>query len=307
MSDLENLTTESHHPESQFLDQMSAAEIVDLMNREDALVAGAVRTQKEQIARAIEAIAERLADRGRLFYIGAGTSGRFGVLDASECPPTFNTPPEMVVGIIAGGDFALRRSIEGAEDHPELAQEDLSKHGFTKQDVLVGIATSGRTPYVIGGLRYAKAQGATTIGLTCNKMNHLESWSDILICPVVGAEIISGSTRLKAGTATKMILNMLTTGAMVLLGKTYGNLMVDLRASNVKLTERAIRLVSKLTQEDRSTAQDNLDKCNGKVKVAVISRLLDVSPADARLLLKQAGGHLRKILNAPNESITDGK
>ncbi len=217
------------------------------MNREDAKVIAAVASQAAEIARAVDVIVSRLQGGGRLLYIGAGTSGRLGVLDAAECPPTFNTPPELVVGIIAGGETALTRAVEGAEDHPEFAVRDLGEKRLSQQDVLVGIATSGRTPYVIGGLRHAREVGAYAIGLSCNSDSALTAVADLMITPVVGPEVISGSTRLKAGTATKMVLNMLTTATMVRLGKTYGNLMVDLRATNSKLLERSRRIVALLT------------------------------------------------------------
>ncbi len=226
---LEKLTTEGRNPASETIDQLSSREIVQFMNREDATLAGAVGAEADQIAAAIDVIADRLRRGGRLVYVGAGTSGRLGVLDASECPPTFNTRPEQVIGIIAGGPAALTRAIEGAEDHPEQAVRDLESHRVGPLDCVVGIATSGRTPYVIAALRYARQQGAYAVGLACNPASQLGDVSDLMITPVVGPEVISGSTRLKAGTATKLVLNMLTTGAMVRLGKTYGNLMVDLR------------------------------------------------------------------------------
>ena len=205
------------------------------MNAEDAKVIPAVASQFAAIAQAIEVIASRLGAGGRLMYAGAGTSGRLGVLDAAECPPTFNSPPEQVVGVIAGGQAALTRAVEGAEDHSEFAERDLEKLGLSSKDVLVGIATSGRTPYVLGAIAYARRQGAFAIGLTCNADAELIAHVDLAITPVVGPEILSGSTRLKAGTATKLVLNMLTTGAMVRLGKTFGNLMVDVRVTNEKL------------------------------------------------------------------------
>ena len=212
---LNNLTTEQRNPESESIDTLSAREIVDLMNREDAQVAAAIASQAAEIAAAVDIIVTRLHDGGRLLYIGAGTSGRLGVLDASECPPTFNTPPELVVGLIAGGPTALTRAVEGAEDHPEDAQRDLSACDLSDKDALVGIATSGRTPYVIGGLQFARSLGAATVGLSCNQDSELAAVADLMITPVVGPEVISGSTRLKAGTATKMVLNMLTTATMV--------------------------------------------------------------------------------------------
>jgi N-acetylmuramic acid 6-phosphate etherase len=232
---MDHLQTESRNPASMNLDELTPLEIVQLMNAEDDRVIPAVAAQAEAIAQAITVIADRLRNGGRLIYAGAGTSGRLGVLDATECPPTFNSPPSQVVGIIAGGPKALTRAVEGAEDHPEYAACDLEALKLGPQDVLVGIATSGRTPYVLGAAAYAKTIGAYAIGLACNPDADLNAVVDLAITPVVGPEVLSGSTRLKAGTATKLVLNMLTTGAMVRLGKTFGNLMVDLRAANSKL------------------------------------------------------------------------
>jgi N-acetylmuramic acid 6-phosphate etherase len=293
---LDGLTTEGRNPASEAIDSLSALEIVRLMNSEDARVAEAVAREAESIARAAEAIAERLRGGGRLVYIGAGTSGRLGVLDAAECPPTFNTPPEQVVGIITGGPQAMFRAVEGAEDHPELAAEDLAAIDLGKKDALVGIATSGRTPYVLAGLRYARAQGAYAIGLSCNRDAELANCADLCIIPVVGPEVISGSTRLKAGTATKMVLNMLTTASMVLLGKTYGNLMVDLRATNTKLVDRSRRIVMALTDLSQTEAEQLLAQCDGELKTAIVAQLRRVTPQQARRLLEQAEGHLRRAL-----------
>jgi len=293
---LNDLTTEASNPGSREIDALSAEQIVQLMNQEDSLVAAAVASQAEVIAQSIDVIANRISAGGRLIYLGAGTSGRLGVLDASECPPTFNTPPEMVVGLIAGGYQALTRSIEGAEDHPETAHHDLEQVRLSDADVLVGIATSGRTPYVIAGLEYARQVGASTIGLTCNQNSELTDLPDLLIAPVVGPEVITGSTRLKAGTATKMVLNMLTTGAMVRIGKTFGNLMVDLRASNIKLTDRSRRILMELTDLDASAAEQLLGKCDGELKTAIVSHLRSTTPQNARQLLSEADGHLRQAL-----------
>ncbi len=294
---LEELTTEGRNPASESIDSLSAVEIVRLMNSEDRRVADAVATQSDSIARAVDVIADRLRRGGRLIYLGAGTSGRLGVLDASECPPTFNTPPEMVVGLIAGGNNALTRSIEGAEDHPDSGGSALRAVQLSEADVVVGIATSGRTPYVVGGLRLAGAVGAFTIGLSCNTDSELEAVSELMIVPVVGPEVISGSTRLKAGTATKMVLNMLTTAAMVRMGKTYGNLMVDLRATNQKLTLRSRRIVSQLTGLGDRAAQELLDQCDGEVKVAIVAHCRGVSADEARRRIADADGHLRRALD----------
>ena len=291
-------TTEARNPASEQIDTLSAVEIARLMNAQDELVPRAVGRAIEVIGQAIESIADRLRRGGRLVYIGAGTSGRLGVLDASECPPTFSTPPEMVVGLIAGGYSALTRAVEGAEDHPEQAVEDLKQIGLTAADVLVGIATSGRTPYVIGGLHYARDVGAYAVGLSCNDGSVLTEVSDLMITPIVGPEIISGSTRLKAGTATKLVLNMLTTGAMVLLGKTYGNLMVDLKATNTKLVQRTRRMVASLTGLSEEAAELKLAECDGELKTAVVAQRRGVSAAEARGLLEQAGGQLRGALGS---------
>jgi len=296
MDDLSNLTTEGRNPASGRIDSMSALQIVRLINAEDSRVAQAVGHQAEAIARAIEAIAARLRGGGRLIYLGAGTSGRLGVLDAAECPPTFNTPPEQVVGIIAGGPAAVVRAAEGAEDRAEAAVEDLQAVGLSQQDAVVGIATSGRTPYVLAGLRYARRQGTLTIGLSCNREALLDELVEISITPLVGPEVISGSTRMKAGTATKMVLNMLSTGAMILLGKTYGNLMVDLRATSGKLIDRSRRIVMALTKLSPAEAERQLARCDGEVKTAVVSCLRGVAPEEARRLLERAAGHLRRAL-----------
>jgi N-acetylmuramic acid 6-phosphate etherase len=290
------MTTEARNPASEKIDTLSPLEIVRLMNAEDARVAEAVGREAEAIARAVDVIANRIRAGGRLIYIGAGTSGRLGVLDASECPPTFSTPPEMVVGLIAGGYGALTRAVEGAEDHPETAVEDLKKVWLTSDDVLVGIATSGRTPYVIGGLKYAREVGAPAIGLACNDGSALADVCDLMITPVVGPEVISGSTRLKAGTATKLVLNMLTTGAMVLLGKTYGNLMVDLKATNTKLVLRSRRMVAELTGLSETDAEQQLARCDGELKTAVVAYRRGVSAEEARKLLASASGQLRQAL-----------
>lgn len=296
---MSRLTTEARNPASEKIDTLSPLEIVRLMNAEDARVAEAVGREAEPIARAIDLIAARLWAGCRLVYIGAGTSGRLGVLDASECPPTFSTPPEMVVGIIAGGYGALTRAVEGAEDHPETAIEDLKRINFAAGDVLVGIATSGRTPYVIGGLKYAREIGAFAIGLACNDSSALTDVADLMITPVVGPEVISGSTRLKAGTATKLVLNTLTTGAMVLLGKTYGNLMVDLKATNTKLVIRTRKIVAELTGLSESEAEQQLARCAGELKTAVVAHRHNISAEEARQRLVQAGGQLRVALEAP--------
>ena len=294
---LQDLTTEQRNPNSLNLDRLSAAEIVNLMNTEDAGVAAAVARERQPIADAIAVIADSFQAGGRLFYIGAGTSGRLGVLDAAECPPTFNTPPELVVGLIAGGPPALTKAVEGAEDSTTLGADDLRAHNFSSADVLVGIASSGRTPYVLGGLKYARQLGAKTVGVTCNLNSELHQHAEIMIAPVVGPEILSGSTRLKAGTATKMVLNMLTTGAMILIGKTYGNLMVDVRASNIKLQHRSQRIVSEITGLTSDQASLLLQRCDGEVKTAIVCCLRDTPVEMARMMLAKCRGRLSDALH----------
>jgi N-acetylmuramic acid 6-phosphate etherase len=246
-------------------------------------------------------IVERIRDGGRLVYVGAGTSGRLGVLDAAECPPTFSVPAGLVLGIIAGGTTALTSAVEGAEDHPDDAVRDLQRHNLNAHDVLVGIATSGRTPYVIGGMTYARQIGVCTIGLSCNQDSQLEQVSQLMISPVVGPEVLSGSTRLKAGTATKMVLNMLTTASMVRLGKTYGNLLVDMRATNTKLLARARRIVAAIADVSEADAELLLQRCGGEVKTAIVVKRRQVSPPQARQWLAQAHGHLRQALERKEE------
>ena len=295
---LDQLTTEARNSSSLDLDNFSSLEIVQLMNTEDASVVTAVTAVSEAIAEAIDIIADRLANGGRLIYMGAGTSGRLGVLDAVECPPTFSTDPEMVQGLIAGGPEGLLRAVEGAEDSRVMGGADLQALGLSGLDVVVGIAASGRTPYVIGGLDYATEVGAFTIGFSCNAEAELAGHTEINIIPVVGPEILSGSTRLKAGTATKMVLNMLTTGAMVRMGKTYSNLMVDVRASNKKLAERAVRIVATLTDCTPAEAEKLLERCDGEVKTAIVMQNLGVAQEAASARLKSVNGHLRHALES---------
>lgn len=295
-SGLGKLKTEESNSESERLDAMSPLEIVRLMNRQDHLVVEAVAAMQEIIARCIERIAERLSNGGRLVYTGAGTSGRLGVLDASECPPTFRTDPAMVVGVIAGGRDALTRAIEGAEDSPEEGAADLEELKVGAADVVVGIATSGRTPYVLGALQWARQQGACTIGIACNRESPMEPLVDEMVVLDVGPEILSGSTRLKSGTATKMVLNMLSTATMVQLGKTFGHWMVDLKPSNQKLRARSIRMIQLLGEVDAEKAEELLDRCDGEVKTAVVAARANLPPEMARGRLRDAGGHLRRAI-----------
>ncbi len=292
----ENLTTEAANPGSTDLDRLTSVELVQLINAEDANIAAAVAEQSEVIAEAVDLIAARLAEGGRLIYLGAGTSGRLGVLDASECPPTFNADPSQVVGLIAGGDEALRRAIEGAEDSADLGAENLRQLKLTAKDVVVGIAASGTTPYVLGALDEARSIGAATIGLTCNRDAPIALHADISIAVVTGPEVLAGSTRMKAGTATKMVLNMLSTASMVRLGKTYGNLMVDLRASNEKLIGRSLRILQSLSGLTLGEARTVLDASDGELKTAIVSQRLDISAEKARQRLRDASGRLRAAL-----------
>lgn len=264
-----NLTTEQRNSASENIDKVSTAEMVKIMNDEDKKVALAVEKVLPEIANAIDIIAQKISNGGRIFYIGAGTSGRLGVLDAAECPPTFGVAADLVQGIIAGGSAALTNAIEGAEDDTTAAAVELAERNFNAADVLIGIATSGRTPYVLGGIEHAKKIGAVTIGVSCVENSALAEIVDIAINPITGAEVVTGSTRLKAGTATKMILNMLTTGAMIRLGKVYGNLMVDVRATNEKLRDRAKRIVIAAANCTEAEALDALNFCNGHAKSAI--------------------------------------
>lgn len=293
---LENLTTEAFRPELAGIDRLPTAEIARIMNGEDRTVPDAVAAQLPAIAAAIDAIADRMARGGRLVYAGAGTAGRLGVLDASECPPTFNTGPDEVVGLIAGGPPAMVEAVEGAEDSRELAAADLDGLGLTAQDTVVGISASGRTPYAIGAVEHARAAGALTVGLSCNAGSALAAAAEHGIEVVVGPELLTGSTRLKAGTAQKLVLNMISTITMIRLGKTYGNLMVDVRASNEKLRARARRIVSLATDAPDEAVESALRAADGEVKTAILMLLADVDAITAADLLKRARGHLREAL-----------
>ena len=291
-------TTEQQNLNSVDIDLKSISEIVRIFHEEDQKAIRAVEAESEAIAHAIELCVAAFRTGGRLFYVGAGTSGRLGVLDASECPPTFSTPPEMVQGIIAGGDVALRRSVEGEEDKPERGALAVRERQLTAQDVLVGIASSGRTPYVIGALREAYTIGATTIFFCCvPPPEQLKGWVTHFITPIVGPEIIAGSTRLKAGTATKLVLNMLTTVSMIKLGKVYNNLMVDVHASNTKLVARGIRIVQAVTGVDTEVAEEALTRAGGRAKLAIVMLVKGLNPTDANTLLEEHGGFLRQILD----------
>ena len=290
--DLSRLTTERRNPASAHIDSCTTLEMVTIMQQEDSKIASAIEKILPEIARAIDATSQRLENGGRLFYLGAGTSGRLGILDASECPPTYGTDPELVQGLIAGGIPAIFRAQEGAEDNPGLAVHDLKEHGFSAKDVLVGIAASGRTPYVIGGLKYARELGALTIALACSEHAEIAALADIALTPVTGPEVVTGSTRMKAGTAQKLVLNMLSTGTMIKLGKVYGNLMVDVKASNKKLEERAIRIVMEGSGCERTEAEKTLKGADGHAKLAILMVVAGVSAGEGKALLERTSGHL---------------
>ncbi len=293
---LKSLVTEARNPHSERIDTMSTREILEVINREDAKVPTAVAKEIPYIAQAVDLLVERFKAGGRLFYVGAGTSGRLGVLDASECPPTYGTPPEMVQGVIAGGYEALVRSQEGAEDVFEDGARDLRERGFTANDVACGIAASRRTPYVVGAIQYAREIGAKTLYVTCNPREEMDIEVDVAICPVVGPEVVMGSTRMKAGTATKLVLNMLTTASMIRLGKVYGNMMVDLQMTSKKLEERSKRTVMMVTGLSYEEAEKVLQQAKGHVKTALVMVLAGVDAEEARKRLQQADGFVRRAI-----------
>jgi len=294
---LDHLATEAVNPHSANLDALSPLELVRLMNAEDARTVAAVAAASESIARAIELATTALRSGGRIIYVGAGTSGRLGVLDAAECPPTFNSDPKQVVGVIAGGEAALVRAIEGAEDDRAEGGRELARRSVTADDVVIGIATSGRTPYVVGALEYARSIGAKTVAIACTENAEVAAVAELAILLLVGPEILSGSTRLKSGTATKMALNMISTGAMVGIGKTYGNLMVDLRATNEKLRARTVRIVSRVTGLSPEEATAALQRCSGELKTTIVAVKRGVEPDVARRRLSESGGVLRLALD----------
>ena len=293
---LETMLSEQRNPNTLHIDALSSLEIVTLLNHEDKQVAFAVEKNLPQIAQAVEHIVAAFQSGGRLVYMGAGTSGRLGVLDASECPPTFGVPSSMVVGLIAGGEAALRNAVEGAEDNREAGEQDLRHIHFSRKDVLVGIAASGRTPYVIGGLQYAKQLGATTISLVSNPNASMSDIADIAITTAVGPEALTGSSRLKSGTAQKMVLNILTTAAMIRLGKCYQNLMVDVQATNQKLKARAIRIVMQATECDQITAEQTLFTTHGNAKLSIMMLLSGLDKDQAEAVLTQNKGRLKDAL-----------
>ncbi len=294
--DLEKLLTEGRNPASIGIDQLSTLDIIKCINDEDQKVAAAVRQALPQIAQAVEWTVDSLKTGGRLFYLGAGTSGRLGILDASECPPTYGTSPEMVQGLIAGGETAVFQAVEGAEDSRALGEEDLQQKGLTARDTVVGIAASGRTPYVIGGLHYARAIGCKTVAISCTSQPETGQIADLSIEILVGPEVVTGSTRMKAGTAQKMALNMLTTAAMIRLGKVYSNLMVDVQATNNKLKERAKRIVCMATGVSKEQAEQTLAEAKGSAKIAITILLAGVPLRQATELLSAAGGNIAQAL-----------
>ncbi|EFF91689.1 N-acetylmuramic acid 6-phosphate etherase [Streptomyces sp. e14] len=300
-TELETLTTEAFRPELAEIDRLPTLEIARLMNAEDTTVPRAVAERLPQIAAAIDAVTERMARGGRLIYAGAGTAGRLGVLDASECPPTFNTDPAQVVGLIAGGPQAMVTSVEGAEDSRELAVEALDALKLTPDDTVVGVSASGRTPYAVGAVEHARRLGALTVGLACNEGSALAAAAEHGIEVVVGPELLTGSTRLKAGTAQKLVLNMISTLTMIRLGKTYGNLMVDVRASNEKLRARSRRIVALATGAPDEEIERALTAAHGEVKHAILILLAGVDAPTAGRLLEKSSGHLRAALGRAND------
>lgn len=294
--DLGALVSETRNPETMDLDNLSTLEMVTKFNQQDATVAEAVRLTLPDVAKAVDAAAASLSASGRLIYLGAGTSGRLGVLDASECPPTFGVPHGLVVGLIAGGPGALLKAVEGAEDNAQLGVSDLQALELKPQDMVVGIAASGRTPYVIGALRYARQLGCHTAAVSCNPASPIAHEAEIAISPVVGPEALTGSTRLKSGTAQKLVLNMISTGAMVRIGKVYQNLMVDMQATNIKLVDRACRMVCQATGCSAEEAETALKQTQYEVKTAILMVLSGIAADQAKSLLTRHKGFLRAAL-----------
>lgn len=295
--DLTRLITESRNPASTQIDTLPTLEMLEVINQQDQLVALAVAQTLPQIALAVDAIAAAFAQGGRLIYMGAGTSGRLGILDASECPPTYGSDPNMVIGLIAGGHQAILKAVENAEDNRELGKADLVDLELSSRDVVVGIAASGRTPYVIAGMEYAQSVGATVVSLACNPGCPMEAHADIIITPVVGPEVVTGSSRMKAGTAQKLVLNMLTTGAMIKSGKVFGNLMVDVEAPNAKLIQRQTNIVVEATGVSVEEAEKALSVCNRHCKTAILMLLGGFDAEEAKHKLAQHQGFIRAALN----------
>ncbi|OCA85992.1 N-acetylmuramic acid 6-phosphate etherase [Bacillus sp. FJAT-27225] len=303
MNKISTLTTETRNMNSINLDNMSTGEILHLINREDMTVANSVQKVLPEIETTVTAVYNSLKQGGKLFYVGAGTSGRIGILDAVECPPTFSTPPDLVQAVMAGGIKAIEKAVEGAEDDEQLAVKDLEERNVTELDVVVGIAASGRTPYVIGALKYAKSIGATTVSLSCNENSDISQYADVIIEVITGPEILTGSTRMKAATAHKLILNMITTTSMIKIGKVYENLMIDLKVSNYKLKERAKNILSAITDIQYQKAEEVLEKTNYEIKPAIVMIKTGVTLQDAKVYIEQANGYVRKAIDiALNES-----
>ena len=296
MIHISSLPTEQRNPNTADIDRVSTLEMVRRINEEDKKVAFAVEKELESIARAVDAIYESLRAGGRLIYCGCGTSGRLGVLDAAECPPTYSVKPGLVLGVMAGGEQAMFRAAEGAEDNAEAGREDMKKIGLCSRDIVVGIAASGRTPYVLGAMAYAREAGARTVALTCNRASEMNAAADIPIGVETGPEVITGSTRMKCGTAEKMVLNMLSTGAMVRLGKVYGNLMVDVMPTNEKLVRRAISIVSTAAGVDEGRARQALEQCGFSVKTAIVMLVRGLDAGEAQQRLQETGGVIAKAI-----------
>ena len=298
MVELQKIATEQRNPNTMNIDTLSTLDMVKLINQEDHRVADAVGEVTDKIAQAVDVIAEKLAAGGRLIYCGAGTSGRLGILDAVECPPTYSTDPETVQALMAGGYGAIFKAVEGAEDSKELGVQDMQNIHFGPKDVLVGIAASGRTPYVRGCMEYAKQLGAPTVAVTCCPGSELDQFADIGIAPAPGPEVVTGSTRMKSGTAQKMVLNMLSTGAMIKLGKVYGNLMVDVKPSNEKLIRRCVTIVCSAAECTEAEATQALEECDYRPKVAIVMVLRGVNADTACAMLQKAEGRIAKVLEA---------
>ena len=298
MVELQKIATEQRNPNTMNIDTLSTLDMVKLINQEDHRVADAVGEVTDKIAQAVDVIAEKLAAGGRLIYCGAGTSGRLGILDAVECPPTYSTDPETVQALMAGGYGAIFKAVEGAEDSKELGVQDMQNIHFGPKDVLVGIAASGRTPYVRGCMEYAKQLGASTVAVTCCPGSELDQFADIGIAPAPGPEVVTGSTRMKSGTAQKMVLNMLSTGAMIKLGKVYGNLMVDVKPSNEKLIRRCVTIVCSAAECTEAEATKALEECDYRPKVAIVMVLRGVNADTACAMLQKAEGRIAKVLEA---------
>lgn len=296
--DLSQMVTESRNPASEHIDQVTTLEMLKIINNEDKKIPLSIEKILPSIAQVVDKVAEAFQQGGRLIYCGAGTSGRLGILDASECPPTFGTPHEQVIGLIAGGHQAILRAVENAEDNRELGLADLENIQFNAKDVLVGIAASGRTPYVLGAMEYAQSLGATVAAISCNPDSPMAKQADIALTAVVGPEVVTGSSRMKAGTAQKLILNMITTGAMIRIGKIFGNLMVDVEATNAKLIERQTKIVMEATECDRAVAEQALQQCERHCKTAILMILADLNAEDAKRLLSSNNGFIRSALSA---------